>query len=438
MLIWIGVQLGDYSWKVKTANSIGEGPWSETMSFSVTAVAYRVHGLNFSPYVDGQDPNQGAYVEPAQLQSRMEIVQPYTRWIRTYGSTHGLEHSGKIAHNLGLKAAVGAWISNNATDNDVEIENLISAGLAGYADMLIVGSEVLLRDDHTEGQLIAYIHQVRQAVPGVPVSYSDVYHVLEDHPAVIDAVDIVLVNYFPYWEGKHVERAISNIHCWHARMLELADGKPVIVGETGWPSAGDTIGLAEPSMHNAGIFFLDFVTWARANSVDYFYFSALDESWKAAYEGPQGAHWGVWDKSGVMKPGMMAVFNNASSSNTWNYYCGSGEPAIDFTHVPPYGSYENLEGQAYHIEPDDFKVAVYIYVGGWWTKPYWASPTTSIAADGTWICDITTGGADHTARRIIAFLIPAAWSPPLMSGGGTLPQSLYDNSVAWLETTRSP
>ena len=48
--------------------------------------------------------------------------------------------------------------------------------------MLIVGSEVLLRSDLTESQLIGYINQVKQAVPDVPVATADVYGELIAHP----------------------------------------------------------------------------------------------------------------------------------------------------------------------------------------------------------------------------------------------------------------
>lgn len=157
--------------------------------------AFKVSGLNFSPYINGQDPNLGSYVDEGQLMTRMEIIGPYTEWIRTFSSTNGLEKSGTIAHVLGLKAALGAWIGADLVANEREIENLIAAAKAGDADMLIVGSEVLLRGDLSEEAVIDYINRVKQAVPEVPVSYADVYGILLSHPNVMDAVDFVLVNY---------------------------------------------------------------------------------------------------------------------------------------------------------------------------------------------------------------------------------------------------
>jgi exo-beta-1,3-glucanase (GH17 family) len=399
-----------------------------------------VAGLNFGPYIDGQDPNLGAQVDAAQLMARMELIRPYTAWIRSFGSTNGLEETGAIAHSLALKAAVGAWISDDLVANERELQNLIAAGQAGEADTLIVGSEVLLRGDLSEDTLIDYINRVKQAVPGVPVTYADAYDVLLAHPAILDAVDIVYVNYYPYWQGLPIDLAVAAIHDWHAQVTAAAAGKQVVVSETGWPSNGESVGRAVPSAENAAFFFQNFVSWARANSVEYFYFEAYDETWKADYEGPQGAHWGVWDKDGNLKPGMEVVFEGETLADNWSATGlpgGPGEPVIEFTHVPAFGSFDDLEGQALHVEPAEYRVAVYIYVGGWWTKPTFARPLTPIQIDGSWITDITTGGVDQNATRIAAFLLPEGYNPPRMSGGSTLPAELAETAVASVEVSRS-
>ncbi len=105
-------------------------------------------------------------------------------------------------------------------------------------------------------------------------------------------------------------------------------------------------------------------------------------------------------------------------------------PAIEFTFVPPYASFEDPQGRVRCVRPADYKVAVYIYVSGWWTKPYWAWLLMPIQPDGTWTCDITTEGTDQLATRIAAFLVPNGYDPPLMSGGQTLPAELFEHAVA--------
>jgi len=116
----------------------------------------------------------------------------------------------------------------------------------------------------------------------------------------------------------------------------------------------------------------------------------------------------------------------------------SDSPAIEFTYVPPCGSDENLKGQASNIIPGDYKVAGYIRVGGgWWNKPTWANPLTPIQGDGSWTCDITTGGNDPDATEIAAYLVPNGYTPPEMSGQCALPHELDENSEAKVKTMRS-
>jgi hypothetical protein len=111
-------------------------------------------------------------------------------------------------------------------------------------------------------------------------------------------------------------------------------------------------------------------------------------------------------------------------------------PIIVLDHIPAYGSYDNLSGHVTCVTPSEYKVAVYINVSGWWTKPYFTSPLTTIKKDGTWNTDITTGGSDQLATDIAAFLIPNGYSPPIMSGGAALPQELYTHAAAYTSVTR--
>jgi len=325
------------------------------------SVRYQLNGLNFSPYLDGQDPSFGINISIEQLRQRMRIIRPYTQWIRTFGCTHGLENAGQVARELNLKTALGAWLSPNLSANETEIANLISVARQGQADVAIVGSEVLLRGDLTEGQLLGYLNRVKQELPDIPVTTADTDGILLAHTNVITAVDLVFVNYYPFWEGMKNSNGIAALHYRHVQLTNAAGSKPVVVSETGWPSDGEPVGKAIPSPENASRYFLNFVSWARANQISYFYFSGFDESWKAAYEGSLGAHWGVWDNNGILKPGNQPVFDGEILPNNWTgaeIPGGLGLPSIEFTSIPSFGSFENLEGQILHVRPADYKVAV--------------------------------------------------------------------------------
>lgn len=404
-------------------------------------IAYQLYGLNFGPYESNQDPNQGAVVSAEQIERRMRIVAPYTRWIRTFGCTRGLEYAGAIAHRLQLKIAMDAWIGPDLAANEMEMQSLIREALSGNVDLAVVGTEALFRGDVSAEELIAYIRRFRQEAPNVPVTTADTYRDLLDNLPVMAECDVILANYYPYWEGVDVNDGIAWLHAHHRRLVAAAGGKEVLVSETGWPSAGTTIADAVPTPGNAAFYFQSFVAWARAEGVDYFYFEAFDESWKMAYEGEQGANFGLWTADGELKPGMQAVFDGETVADNWTCMDipgGTGTPVIEFTTVPPVGSSADLRGQVWHAAPGDYGIAVYIKVlGGWWTKPFWNNPVTPIACDGSWVCDITTGGEDAQATDIAAFLIPLSYTPPAASWDGVLPAELYVNSMAYVEVNRN-
>jgi hypothetical protein len=90
-------------------------------------------------------------------------------------------------------------------------------------------------------------------------------------------------------------------------LVNASRGKPIIVSESGWPTCGETRGEAVASLENAKFYLAEFLSWAQANEVRYFYFEAFDEPWKIAAEGPQGACWGLWDQQGNLKPGINVV-----------------------------------------------------------------------------------------------------------------------------------
>jgi exo-beta-1,3-glucanase (GH17 family) len=110
---------------------------------------------------------------------------------------------------------------------------------------------------------------------------------------------------------------------------------------------------------------------------------------------------------------------------------GSLTPTIEFTYVPPIGSFENLWGITYGVDYLVYSVVVYIKVdGAWWVKPYQNQPLTTIRYDGTWTCDITTGGHDQDATEIRAFVVSGDYDAGLHS----LPEG--GDYIAWANVLR--
>ena len=153
---------------------------------------------------------------------------------------------------------------------------------------------------------MAYITRVKAAVPGVTVTTSDTYGTLlnAQNASVLDAVDMVMYTAYPYWEGVSPAQAPAYLASRHAELVARAPGKRVVVGETGWPTCGNTIGSAVPSPGNAAQYASAVLAWSRTSHVEMFYFTGFDENWKATPDRPQEACWGVWDRLGNAKPSM--------------------------------------------------------------------------------------------------------------------------------------
>jgi len=258
-----------------------------------------IHGLCFSPYVDGQGP--GTEVGETQIRERLAVVKPFTRWVRTFSCTEGNELIPAIAAEAGLKSMVGVWLDDDLDNNERELANAAEVARAGHAGILAVGNEVLLRGDLTEEQLLEYIHRAKEFAPNIPVGYVDAYFEFEDHQKVTDACDVLMANCYPFWEGCPAEFAILYMKDMYRRAQRVANGKPVIVSETGWPNRGSATDGAIPSFENAIKYFVDTYRWAEEDNVDVFFFSAFDEAWKVGAEGDVGAYWGLWDKDGNPK-----------------------------------------------------------------------------------------------------------------------------------------
>lgn len=252
-----------------------------------------MHGICFSAYLEGQNPRD--FITAEQIRKRLEIVRPYTRWIRTFSCTNGHELIPEIAKEMGFKTMVGAWISNELEQNEQELQSLTKLISRGLVDIASAGNEVLYRGELSEDAVCEYVRRVRQSAGQVPVTYVDTYYEFINRPKLVEACDIIPINCYPFWEGAGIETAGLYLQEMHRKVKEAARGKEVIIAETGWPSKGAPVGEAVPSEENYIRYFLEAQMWANHLNMGYFHFSSFDESWKIHAEGWAGTSWGIWD-----------------------------------------------------------------------------------------------------------------------------------------------
>ncbi len=254
-----------------------------------------MYGLCFSPYTPGQRVND--ILSQAQIRERLDCIAPHTRWVRSFSCTGGHELIPQMAKELGLKTAVGAWISADRERNEREIAALIALAQKGMIGMAVVGNEVLLRGDLSESELLDYVARVKALVPNdVPVGCVDAYFHFLERPSLVAACDVLLPNCYPFWEGASIDEASQYLRRMHGLVKAAGGDKPVIIAETGWPGSGQSVAKAVPSSENAMRYFVEVQQWGRSEGAKLFYFSSFDEPWKLAQEGEVGTQWGLWDK----------------------------------------------------------------------------------------------------------------------------------------------
>ena len=258
-----------------------------------------IPGICFSPYKDHQ--NIGDRLSQEQIEQRVKIIKPYAEWVRSFSTTDGNEFIPSVSRSHGLKAVAGAWIDSDLESNEKEIEGLLKLAEKGDVDVAVVGNEVLMRGDIDKSQIIEYLKRVKKELPNTPVTYVDAYYIFVENPDLLEYCDVVMINCYPFWEGFSIEDSMSVLEKMYALVQSISKGKKVIISETGWPTAGSSVGNAEPSLTNMMKYFINLQEWGKANEVEIHYFSSFDESWKVRHEGDVGARWGLWNKDEQLK-----------------------------------------------------------------------------------------------------------------------------------------
>ena len=258
----------------------------------------KIQCVSYSPYYkEGVTPlNINTKISPEQIDHDLAILSKQFACVRVYSVGQGLDHVPEAAKKLGMKVYLGAWIGWIKKRNEQELTLAISLAnqYPETVKALIVGNEVLLRGEQSEASLKAYIERAKQSVQ-VPVTYADVWEFWRKHPSLEASVDFVTVHILPYWEDnpQPIDHALDHTK----KVMDLIAHtfkKPILIGETGWPSAGRQREGAEPSLINQARYIRGFLMLADEQHWNYNLIEAFDQPWKRNLEGTAGGYWGMF------------------------------------------------------------------------------------------------------------------------------------------------
>lgn len=262
--------------------------------------------LSYTPFRGTQTPfDAQLMIPPQQIDEDLHRLKAVTDCVRTYATDQGLDQVLPIAQQLGMKVLMGIWIGRNPADNEKQISQAIDLAKK-YPQALrgiIVGNEVLLRGEQTPIALTAMLKRVKEAT-GIPVTYADVWEFWRPGndrvgPGLADlaaAADFITIHILPYWEDQPIASAqgVEHLKDIYGIIKAAYPDKQVLIGETGFPSAGRQRDQAVPSIVDEARYIREFIAYASSIHLDYNMIEAFDQPWKRDLEGTVGGYWGVF------------------------------------------------------------------------------------------------------------------------------------------------
>jgi exo-beta-1,3-glucanase (GH17 family) len=259
----------------------------------------KLYCISYAPFRSGQSPLDAATpVEPWQIEDDLARLAQVTNCVRTYSTDFGLEQVPEVARRHGLKVIQGLWLSSHADKNRLQIETAVDLAKR-YPDVIsaiVVGNEVLLRGEMSAADLANTIRAVKSRV-STRVTYADVWEFWLRHREIYDAVDFITIHILPYWEDFPIpaREAAAHVEAIRKKVTAAFPNKEILIGETGWPSAGRMREGALPSPVNQARVIHDVLTAAKRENYHVNIIEAFDQPWKRYLEGTVGGHWGLFD-----------------------------------------------------------------------------------------------------------------------------------------------
>lgn len=313
------MRLSSYSiWPLVSLASSLAACFNEDYVTGRGALGFNLGGTRNS---DGQPKTYKDYVR------EIDILKQYnTSIIKTFSSSDGriLDQIALAIAQQPISLVVGVWPTDSYhfEQEKQALYDTLPHMSRDNVEAVCVGSEALYRGDLTPQQLAHKINEVKWHLQHIeddqgrsynqtPVGCAETWNVWNNstNNIVIEACDVIFANAFSYWQGQNISTAAQSFFddvtstIWALERVDPDHSKKLIIGETGWPTAGNSFQLAVPSIENAHTFFHKGINSARACGLDVIVFEAFDENWKPATSGIEGVenNWGVFYDNGVPK-----------------------------------------------------------------------------------------------------------------------------------------
>jgi exo-beta-1,3-glucanase (GH17 family) len=280
--------------------------------------------VGYQPYIlgnpdTGTNPLWDSY-SYADVLNNMDLIRQHFTKIRTWTIQYSNQHIIQAAHARGVNVAMGAWGFPNSTPPDyydetqskAEIDAVVAQAklYPGTVTTVICGNENLQDSPNPNGLIQARIQELMNyartklnaaGLSTVKVTTCQTSGVWVGHPTLADCpgCDEIWCTIYPFWHGDDPgQQAVSYFQDQYNQVVGIAKGKRVVVGETGWATAGNNTwwgGTCKPSVVNASAYFNAISAWLVSNRVEAYMFEMFDEPWKYSAALNQESHFGIFE-----------------------------------------------------------------------------------------------------------------------------------------------
>jgi len=174
-----------------------------------------------------------------------------------------------------------------------QITTITQAANGNWANFetIAVGNELVFRGEATVAQVVAAVGTTRTNLRAAGYTGSvvtvDTIATIRANPSLCTTSDYCAVNVHPFYNGVAASAAGSTIKSQVTALQSVVGtAKSIVITETGWPTQGNAVGNAVPSVANQKT---AITSIKNAFSSSVIFYSAFDTLWAA----PGEQHWGI-------------------------------------------------------------------------------------------------------------------------------------------------
>ncbi|OMJ12423.1 Glucan 1,3-beta-glucosidase [Smittium culicis] len=269
-----------------------------TILATAVSAATRFNGLNYNPKrPDGTCPIL------SDVKLDFSNLQPYTDTVRIYSvkDCNQGEPVLRAAEGTNWKIYLGMWVEGNDASYEADKAEIIRLSsvfdLKKNVKAIVVGSEAIYRKQQTSSQIADKVKDMKSVLAGlglssIPVTAAETWPFYDQ--TLINAVDFIMVHIFPFWEGFEVSASNDVIFNHIYDLKKIANGKSIVVGETGWPTNGENYQNSAPSIQNSLEYMSKFICRSISEKQYYLWFAAMDTPWASTNNASNvEQNWGI-------------------------------------------------------------------------------------------------------------------------------------------------